>query len=236
MARGIEADSIQSAVYEELKSGIMTLKLKPGETMSAQEMATRLNVSRTPVREAFVSLQSEGLVDIFPQKGTVVSKINLERVEQERSLREALEVSVVEPFLLRFHEQDLLHMRALVEQQEECIAAGDSLGYVKADNAFHEILFITAGRTLCWDVIKRNNGHYDRLRVLTVMNRETASGATRQHEEIVALLQDKDADEVKRVLCSHLRKINYEKLDLLRDFGNFFGSPSADSKPQISRL
>lgn len=87
----IERKSIQTLVYEELKRNIMSMKLEPGQTMSTQEIATKLNVSRTPVREAFLRLQSEGLVEMIPQRETMVSKISLKRVEQEKFIRECLE-------------------------------------------------------------------------------------------------------------------------------------------------
>ena len=66
-------NTVQNAVYQELKKGIMTLHLVPGTEMSTQEIATKLQVSRTPVREAFIQLQKEGLVEAIPQKGTKVS-------------------------------------------------------------------------------------------------------------------------------------------------------------------
>jgi len=66
----------------------MRLQLKPGTAMSTQEIADKLHVSKTPVREAFIRLQREGLVEIFPQKQTVVSRIDLKRTAQERFIRE----------------------------------------------------------------------------------------------------------------------------------------------------
>lgn len=95
----MERRSIQTLVYEELKKNIMSLRLKPGQAMSTQEMATRLKVSRTPVREAFLHLQSEGLVEMIPQRETIVSKIDLKRVEQEKFIRECLELGVIDQFL-----------------------------------------------------------------------------------------------------------------------------------------
>lgn len=69
-----ELRSIQTQVYEELKNNIMDLRLPPGQTMSTQEMATRMNVSRTPVREALLRLQSEGLVEMIPQREATLRK------------------------------------------------------------------------------------------------------------------------------------------------------------------
>ena len=110
-------NTVQNAVYQELKKGIMTLHLVPGTEMSTQEIATKLQVSRTPVREAFIQLQKEGLVEAIPQKGTKVSPINIKRVGQERFLRESLELSVIEPFLANVNTQDYQFLRANIEKQ-----------------------------------------------------------------------------------------------------------------------
>ena len=75
-------NTIQGAVYERLKKDIITLKLIPGTVISTQDIAEEMQVSRTPVREAFLKLQSEDLVETVPQKLTIVSRINLKLAEQ----------------------------------------------------------------------------------------------------------------------------------------------------------
>ena len=96
------SNTVNGAVYEELKRSIITLRLAPGTEMSTLEIATKLNVSRTPVREAFLRLQNEDLVEMVPQKQTIVSRINLDRVEQERFLRESLEAAAIPLVLSRY--------------------------------------------------------------------------------------------------------------------------------------
>ena len=77
--------------YRVLKENIMRLNLKPGESISEIELSEALDVSRTPVREAIVKLSEEKLVDVFPQRGSFVSKINLNLVEEAVFLRELCE-------------------------------------------------------------------------------------------------------------------------------------------------
>ena len=82
--------------YRVLKENIMRLNLKPGESISEIELSEALNVSRTPVREAIVKLSEEKLVDVFPQRGSFVSKINLNLVEEAVFLRELCEKKILE--------------------------------------------------------------------------------------------------------------------------------------------
>ena len=82
--------------YRVLKENIMRLNLKPGESISEIELSEALDVSRTPVREAIVKLSEEKLVDVFPQRGSFVSKINLNLVEEAVFLRELCEKKILE--------------------------------------------------------------------------------------------------------------------------------------------
>ena len=87
----VQVSSVQEMVYRTLRDKIVSMELKPGTTISTQEIADSMSVSRTPVREAFIRLQREDLLDVTPQRSTVVSKINMDRVYQERFIREALD-------------------------------------------------------------------------------------------------------------------------------------------------
>ena len=80
-------NSIRENVYRVIRENITSLQLAPGTTVSTQELAAKLQVSRTPVREAFIRLQKEDLVEITPQKGTMVSRIDLTRAESGSSGR-----------------------------------------------------------------------------------------------------------------------------------------------------
>lgn len=75
--------SLNEETYEKLKYDIMNFEVLPGDSISAQKIALRYNVSRTPAREAIVNLEKEGLLKVIPQSGTYVACINCKRSEQE---------------------------------------------------------------------------------------------------------------------------------------------------------
>lgn len=89
------SSTTSNQVYEELKSQILNLQLAPGTSISEKEMSEKFNVSRTPVRESFLRLSREGLLNVFPQRGTFVSLIDLNLVEEARFMREHLERAVI---------------------------------------------------------------------------------------------------------------------------------------------
>lgn len=223
-------NTVQNAVYQELKKGIMTLRLVPGTEMSTQEIATKLQVSRTPVREAFIQLQKEGLVEAIPQKGTKVSPINIKRVGQERFLRESLELAVIEPFLENVKTADYSELHNNVQDQKRCWNERDYAGFVHRDNQFHKQLFEVAEQQLSWELIANYNGHYDRLRILTIQNETTLSGTIEQHERIINLAEQGKVEELYKELKNHVRKILIEKEELIKDYPGFFVTGEDEQK------
>ena len=179
----IERKSIQTLVYEELKRNIMSMKLEPGQTMSTQEIATKLNVSRTPVREAFLRLQSEGLVEMIPQRETMVSKISLKRVEQEKFIRECLEMGVIRKFMDKSGCEVEENMAELIQLQKKCGEEKDFVGFLEADDQFHRVLFDATGQEMAWETIASRNGHYNRLRILYVQRDTEMQESIEQHQD-----------------------------------------------------
>ena len=79
----VQVSSVQEMVYRTLRDKIVSMELKPGTTISTQEIADSMSVSRTPVREAFIRLATESLVEIMPQRKTLVSRIDVSRAQQD---------------------------------------------------------------------------------------------------------------------------------------------------------
>ena len=86
---------VTAQVYSHLRNLILRLHLKPGEALSEQELSVKLGLSRTPVREAFIRLAEEGLVDVYPQRGTLVAPIRIAEVKEAHFIRRLLEFAIV---------------------------------------------------------------------------------------------------------------------------------------------
>lgn len=237
MANSGMKNTIQGAVYHTLKQGIITMKLVPGTVMSTQEMATHLNVSRTPVREAFIRLQEEGLVDVIPQRETMVSRIDLKRVEEERFIRESLELAIIQPFLQKCNAEHFMLLREYIEEQKKCYFEKNYADFVYCDNQFHKLFFEVAEHNLAWDTLINVNGHYNRIRILTVQNDDTIVSTIRQHDRIVTMMeQGADNDMVRAELANHVKKINYEKTELIKQYPDYFVTREATSGVEIAFL
>lgn len=233
----MERKSVQTLVYEELKKNIMSMRLEPGQAMSTQEMATRLNVSRTPVREAFLQLQSEGLVDIIPQRETTVSRIDLKRVSQEKFIRECLEYGAINKFLEEQNTEALSRMKALVEYQMQYAEERNFVGFLEADDSFHRILFDATNQEMAWMTIASTNGHYNRLRILFIQEAGVMESSIGQHSRIVTLLEHGEEDGVRNALMSHIKRFNVDETAIVAKYPDYFYNKKTDSRErQIGSL
>src|ERR1044072_1223796 len=105
-------------VYTTLRDAIVSGQLEPGRQISENELAARLGVSRTPIREALQRLREERLVAVVPQYGTFVTHISESAVSDAQFVREALECAAIRGTALRARDQDLAALAAIIPRQE----------------------------------------------------------------------------------------------------------------------
>jgi DNA-binding GntR family transcriptional regulator len=217
--------NIQDAIYANLRKNIVNLKLEPGKGISEKEIALRYQVSRTPVREAFIRLAKEGLVRVIPQKETSVSLIDWSRVIQEFFLRESLETAVLAPFADQSGAADFALMERIIESQNAAFTEGDYVQFVDNDDRFHHAFFEAARQNLSWDVLQNMSGHYHRVRLLSIRLNGIAAGIVGQHRKILEALKKKNISQARELLQAHLHKLDTEEELLKENFPAYFVSP-----------
>src|SRR3954471_21839325 len=116
-------------VYDRLRAAIVSAELEPGRQLSENEVAGRLGVSRTPVREALVRLRDDRLVEIVPQLGTFVAQISDRAIADAQFIREALECAAIRLAATRATEADVARLRDVLRRQEAVRDAGDPDGF-----------------------------------------------------------------------------------------------------------
>lgn len=215
-------ETIKNYTYRVLRSNIIDLNLKPGESISENEIANNLNVSRTPVREAFSLLVSEQLLEIYPQKGTQVSFIDLKRVEDARFMRLKLEQAVIELACMDFPENYLFDLEANINQQQFCILKKNYTAAFNLDNSFHELIFKGCKKERIFNAIHFMNGDFDRIRALNLISSMNMDIVVSQHKEIIDSIKAKDSELGIKIVGHHLSKVNEDKMILLRDYPTYF--------------
>jgi DNA-binding GntR family transcriptional regulator len=224
----IRTGTIPDSLYSTLRRNIINLNLAPGTGISEKEIALKFKVSRTPVREAFIHLAKEGLVKVVPQKETLVSLVDLARVEQEFFLRESLEMAVLEPFIQKAKSEHFKTLEELVESQNAAIGAEDYIQFLDSDDDFHRVFFEAAGQELSWDVLQNMSGHYHRVRMMSIRLNGIASGVVGQHKKILGAFKKKDAAAARDLLRQHLDKIGSEEKLLRDEFPGYFAEEGFD--------
>jgi DNA-binding GntR family transcriptional regulator len=183
---------------------ILSLELVPGTVLSRVELADRFGISQTPVRDALMRLGEEGLVDIFPQHATVVSRINLASARQAHFLRRAIELEVVRAAAAHSDAGLIARLRASIAQQKALRDLHDYREFSTADQDFHRQLYQAAGVPDLWDLVRRTSGHIDRLRRLHLPVKGKAQAIVRDHTRIVDAIEAGDADASADALRTHL--------------------------------
>lgn len=186
----------------------------PGAQLSEAEVAKAFGVSRQPVREAFIKLAEEGLVEIRPQRGTFVRKISASAVLDARFVREAIEADVVRLVAQAPDPATLQELGRLIEAQRK-VAGNDPRAFVPLDDAFHRTLAQAAGRTYAWSVIESLKSQMDRVRQLSTRKFPMAR-LIAQHEAVVAAIAAGDPAGAEAAMREHLRAILTD-LPLIRE-------------------
>ncbi len=218
----IRTNSVREQVYAILRSEIVNIELKPGTVISTQETAERLNVSRTPVREAFIMLNTESLLDLTPQKATVVSKIDYNRVKQEWFIREALEVQNMRAFALLVTEENIAEMEANLWEQKLCAEQNDYIKMMRLDNRFHSLEFVDTQQSLAGELLSQKNGHYDRLRLLTSQTEGRIKGIVGEHEAMLQAIKKRDAELAVTLLKQHISKVENYSMAACKRWPEYF--------------
>jgi DNA-binding GntR family transcriptional regulator len=191
-------------VLEKLRDAILSLELAPGTVLARQELANHFGVSQTPVREALLRLNEEGLVDVFPQHATLVSRIDIAAARQAHFLRRSIELELVRQLALEPPAGLAEQMKATIAQQAALSAAQRYGDFVGADRAFHRLMYEAGGVPDLWELVGRVSGHVDRLRRLHLPTAGKTEAILRDHRAIVRGIEAKDPAAAQAALRKHL--------------------------------
>ena len=177
--------SLNEETYEKLKYDIMNFKLLPGDSISAQKIALRYDVSRTPAREAIVNLEKEGLLKIIPQSGTYVACINCKRSEQEWFVRKSLEIGMVDAIFENASDDMLDKMTQLNNRLINYNEEVENIPRIEIDNEFHKLIYECSGEKLAMNIIQTQMSHYNRIRYLAELNKSISAKTNDEHEMLI---------------------------------------------------
>ena len=194
-------------VFDALRALIIALDLPPGTVRARGELADHFGLSQTPIRDALMRLAEEGLVDIFPQHATIVSRIDIAAALEVHFLRRSIELEILHT-LCESPEAELLalvgKLRSHSRVQQACLDPLDFAALADADQAFHREMYAAADVVNLWTLVCQRSGQIDRLRRLTLPAQGKAQAIVRDHGRILNALVARDTDAAESALRDHL--------------------------------
>ncbi|KRR30496.1 GntR family transcriptional regulator [Bradyrhizobium retamae] len=191
-------------VFERLRGMIISLELPPGSPLSRAALAGQFGVSSTPIRDALMRLEEEGLVDVFPQYATVVSRVDVRLAQQAHFLRQAVELEIIRMLAMRHDEALAAELHATIVRQQQFAKAGDFEKFMAADNEFHAQLYAATDKQDIWSLVRSRSGHIDRLRRLHLPSPGKAQDILRHHKLIAKAIEAGQPEEAQKYLRTHL--------------------------------
>ena len=211
-------------LYRILRERIIRNDLQPGTRISESELAAAFSVSRQPVREAFIKLAEEGLVEVRPQRGTYVRKISHGAVMSARFMREAIEADIVKLLAAKPDLSLIADLRSQLAEQRKVVGL-EPLAFLDLDERFHRTLAEASGQADSWDVLVGLKSQMDRVRHLTAQQFPIEK-LIDQHAAITEAIAIGDVASAEAALRGHLREILSDLPTVAAACPGFFEGPS----------
>jgi DNA-binding GntR family transcriptional regulator len=209
-------------VHVILRKEIIDMRLQPGEAISEKELCERFEISRTPVREACLRLSFENLVEIFPQRGTFVSKIRRQDVREDHFIRGALETATIQFAARHLTRKDKENLSEILDKQQICVDSNESEKLYQLDQILHKYLAQVGHSDRVWNVIENAKLQLNRVRMLTYPMAGYMQIIVDQHRDIVERLCSGDEEKAVAAMKIHLNDVLQRFEILIKDYPDYF--------------
>ncbi len=194
-------------VHTTLHHLIVHCVLPPGSPIREKDLSEQMEVSRTPIREALLQLEKEGLVEIYPQSGTRISKISMEEVRESHFIREAMESATVR-FAAQQGDSELnKKLKSRLQQFKDSLDTAEKDLLFELDELFHKTIAEFRFQNRLWKITNIANSHLDRVRHLTLPLPPRIFEIADEHQRVADFIIRHQPDEAVRAIQDHLSVI-----------------------------
>jgi DNA-binding GntR family transcriptional regulator len=208
----LETPSLNERAYSAIKEAILSLELQPGEVLAIGNLAKRLGVSRTPVRDALLLLEKDGLVTLLPQRGAKVTEICEQDIAEIFELRIVLEGYAVRKGVERLAPEDLEQLEAIIEKAEQAFEDGQRVQAADLGRQLHDLFIGRACNERLQGVLDQLESHYTRIRRFAALIPGRFAQSHREHTAILAAVQRGDPEAAERAMMAHLSSVRDDVL------------------------
>jgi len=192
--------TLREKILETIREAILKGNLKPGEKVAEPELAERFGISRTPIREAFRQLESEGYLTVIPRKGAVVAALSERDVQEFYAIKSILEGYGAALAAVKLSEKDMAKLEATNDKLKKLAEEGDVKSFYRVHNEFHEIFLKAADNSKLYELIQQLGMKFSRLRMasLSVPGRMAISVA--EHEKLLEAFRNQDGQAAESLV------------------------------------
>lgn len=233
MKRAIEKHlTLREKILETIRDAIATGVLKPGEKVAEPELAERFGISRTPIREAFRQLESEGYLTVIPRKGAVVVSFSSKEVEEFYAIKSILEGYAAHRACQKLTDKEISRLEAINDKLSQLAEEGDIKHFFKVHNDFHELFRKAADNEKLDEMISGLVGKFQRLRYESLSKPGRMKVSVQEHNKIIDAFKARNAD-----LAEQLVRKNAEYGGrVLMDGGEFSRPMSSSEKMAAAQI
>jgi DNA-binding GntR family transcriptional regulator len=206
-------DTLKKVAYDYLYDSIVNNKLPPGAAIVERDISNMLGISRTPVREALKQLESEGLIWHFPLRGTFVSEVTTQDVEEIFSLREVLEETALKTAIHEIRDEELCELEALLNSLDDNTPYEK---YYNSDRELHNLIIRNGHNKRLIQFLNTLNSQIERLRRISALTPKRLQKSKQEHLEIIKVLKQRDFEKTAEILKKHIRNVKLSTLNVCR--------------------
>ena len=195
---------LRDVVFNTLRQAILRGELKPGERLMEIQLANKLGVSRTPIREALRKLDLEGLVNMVPRKGAEVADITEKSLRDVLEVRKALEELSVQLACEKITEEEIEELKRVAERFKDTLDDQDVTKIAEADVAFHDVIYTATDNQKLILLLNNLREQMYRYRVEYLKKEEAYPQLIAEHEELIDNISKRNKEEATRIMCEHI--------------------------------
>lgn len=198
--------TLRERIVDFIKDSVVTGRLKPGERVPEQEIAESFGISRTPIREAFRQLESEGFITVTPRKGAVVSPITDKDVSEFYEIKSLLEGYAAKTACPKLSPKDIKRLESLNAQMERAAEKDDVKAFFKLDNQFHDTFLKACGNEKLCALVFQLVQQFERFRITALSLPGRMKDSVRQHAEIIEAFRSGNISLVENLVRANAER------------------------------
>jgi len=192
--------TLREKILENIRDAILKGTLAPGERVSEPDLAERYGISRTPIREAFRQLESEGYLTVVPRKGAVITSLSERDVEEFYAIKSMLEGYAAQLAAQLLTDKEIQRLEKINARLAALAAAGDVKSFFRVHNEFHEVFITASGNNKLYELIQQMLVKFNRLRIASLSLPGRMETSVREHEKIIEAFKARDSALANRLV------------------------------------